>query len=119
MPSSVEPRFQQGQGAADGLGAARCGLQPHDPHVQVLVVGVVGQGRLQGGQGLVGVGGLEDLGDGGPGVQGAAAGGLGVRLGPFVARAVGQLAAVAARPRGGRRPGGRRRRRCGLFPGPG
>ena len=89
-----EFRLQQAQGAADGLGAARCGLQPHDPHVQVLVVGVVGKGRLQRGQRLVRVGRLEDLRGGGPGVQGAAPRGLGIRLGPLVAGALGQLAPV-------------------------
>ena len=53
-----EPGFQQAQRAADGLGAARCGLQPHDLLVQELVVGVVAERGLQGSQGLVGVAGL-------------------------------------------------------------
>lgn len=49
---------------------------------------------LQGGQGLVLVAGLEDVGDGGPGVQGAVAGCLGIRLGPVITFALGQLAAI-------------------------
>ena len=66
----------------------------------------MGKGRLQGGQRLAGVGRLEDLGDGGPGVQGAAPGGLGVRLGPLVARALGQLAPVQGdRAAAGGQPG--------------
>ena len=85
-----EPGFQQAQGAADRVGPARCGLQPHDPLVEVFVEGVVAERGFQRGQRLVGVGGLEEFGDAGPGVQRAAAGGLGVGLGPVVSGAVGQ-----------------------------
>ena len=69
----------------------------------MLVVGVVGGRRVRGGQRLVGVMGLEDFRGRGPGVEGAAAGGLGGRLGPFIAGALGQLAAVErdGRARGG------------------
>ena len=54
----------------------------------------MGKGRLQRGQRLVRVGRLEDLRGGGPGVQGAAPRSLGIRLGPLVAGALGQLAPV-------------------------
>jgi hypothetical protein len=63
-----QPGLQQAEGPADGLGVARCGLQPHDLLVQVLVVGVVAERGLQGSQGLAGVAGCKDAGDGGPGV---------------------------------------------------
>ena len=70
-----EPGFQQAQGAADRVGAAGGGLDPHDALVEVFVVGVVAERGVQRGESLVGFGGFEEFGDGGPGVQRAAAGG--------------------------------------------
>ena len=89
-----EPGLQQGQGAADGVGPAEAGLDVHDLLVEGLVVGVVGQGGLQGGEGLLGAGGLEDFGDAGQGVHRAAPRRFGVAFGPVLGGAVGQRPAV-------------------------
>jgi hypothetical protein len=113
-----EPGFQQGEGPADRFRAARCCLEPHDALVEELVVGVVGERGFEGGEGLVGVAGPEDLGDGGPGVQGAAAGCLGMRPGPLVSGALGKLAVVE--PDGGAaggQPGGAAGGAAGLVEG--
>jgi hypothetical protein len=85
-----EARFQQGEGAPGGIGPAEPGLDVHDLLVEGLVVRIVGQRGFQGGQGLLGVARLEDVGDAGQGVEGAAAGRLGVAFGPLVSRSVGQ-----------------------------
>ncbi|HVB43019.1 MAG TPA: hypothetical protein VNF47_09990 [Streptosporangiaceae bacterium] len=63
-------------------GPAQPGLDGHDLVVDGLVVRVVGEGCLKGAQGLVRVGGIEQSGDAGQRVQRAAAGWLGVALGP-------------------------------------
>ncbi len=101
-----------------GLGAARCGLQPHDPHVQVLVCRGRGRGPSPGrtgpGRGRP-AGGSPRWWSRRP-ARGAARSRRTAR--PTRSRCPRPARRGTARRRGGRRPAGRRRWRCGLLPVP-
>jgi len=100
-----EPALEPAVGAAHGVGTAEARLQPHDPLVQLLVVGVPAGGGLQGGERAVTVAGaLPELGEAAGGVGGLAAQLLAGGFGPVVVGAFEEAAVVGG--------GGALERRC-------